>query len=172
MLVSTGIGCEMYTDRMAYTCSINACVYILASPLKFYPNYVPCPTHATYPAYASTAIMAAILSLGAMAILAKSYGLALGCCVQRAGDGGSKTVFLAPPAQSCASGADVVYELTPVAATRVGAAALPFRHVSKGSGEVDPRSEETQSPLPMKTHKTIPKGINKQQKTQKSVPAS
>ena len=74
-----------------------------------------CPTHATYPTYASTAIIAAVLSLGAIAVLGKSYGLALGCCVQRAGDGGSKTVFLAPPAH-----ADVVYDLAGGAGARHG----------------------------------------------------
>ena len=120
---------------------------IFASPLNVCPKYVPCLMHATYPTYGSTAIMAAFLSLGAMTVVAKSYGLALGCCVKRAGDGGSKTVFLAPPAQSCAPGADVVYVLTPAA-------------------------PETQSPLPMKTHTAIPTGINNQQKLKSQCLAS
>jgi hypothetical protein len=148
-------------DRMAYACCMDACVYMSPSPLKFCPKYVPCPTHATYPTYASTAIMAAVLSLGAMTVVAKSYDLALGCCVKRAGDGGSKTVFLAPPAQSCPPGADVVYDLTPAAPTRVDAA---VRHVSKGSGDEEPPSKKNHSPLPMKTHMDIPTGINNQQK--------
>ena len=141
---------------------------IFASPLNVCPKYVPCLMHATYSTYGSTAIMAVFLSLGAITVVAKSYGLALGCCVKRAGDGGSKTVFLAPPAQSCAPGADVVYDRTPAAPTRVGAA---VRHVSKGSGVEEPPSKKTQSPLPMKTHTAIPTGINNQQ-TQKSVSSS